>query len=150
MSKYNVDIGGNTLFGQILGYMYDKDIIGDKAWDAILEDSTEIVNSDSVMVPVEIIIGQCRSINFNDIMIALSKIIKDVKQDLVDKDKEIDKLVELKIQDKINNEYLDILTSIEEIHQLIHINKEKINHMYSKIEVENKNNNDTNNRSIWR
>lgn len=130
MSSYNVDIGGNTLFGQILEYMYNKDIINDIEWDEILEEAVEIVNSDTVFVPIEIKIGNCYSINFNDIMVALSKIIKETKQNLIDKDKGINESVESKIQDKISNEYTDIFNEIEGIHQLIHINKERIKQMY--------------------
>ena len=98
-----------------------------------IEELNDIVNE--LMASVHFSVNDVE-IDFDDIIIAFSDLFNEISQklELDSKTDEINKKIELGVQDKLDNEYLEIFDSVRAIHQLIEANRERIEHMYAPIE----------------
>lgn len=101
----------------------------------IVNKSESIISTNELMASVHFSVNNVE-IDFDDIIIAFSDLFNEISQklELDSKTDEINKKIELGVQDKLDNEYLEIFDSVRATHQLIEANRERIEHMYAPIE----------------
>lgn len=101
----------------------------------IVNQSESIISTNELMSSVHFSVNNVE-IDFDDIIIAFSDLFNEISQklELDSKTDEINKKIELGVQDKLDNEYLEIFDSVRATHQLIEANRERIEHMYAPIE----------------
>lgn len=128
MKTSKVPIDNGSLFNRLLLDACKKDDIN--TYYNILNKCDTIIENALLSTVVFSINGI--DIDFNNMLIAFSDLFKELCEtiNLQEREENINKLVEQKVQEKLDDEYYDIFSNISEIQTLIEINKERIENMY--------------------
>lgn len=135
LSKVNIATG--TVLRELLNNVANKDnsSLSIEELNDIVNKSESIISTNELMASVHFSVNNVE-IDFDDIIIAFSDLFNEISQklELDSKTDEINKKIELGVQNKLDNEYLEIFDSVRATHQLIEANRERIENMYAPIE----------------
>lgn len=141
LSKINIATG--TVLRELLNNIANKDnsSLSIEELNNIINNSESIISTEELMASVHFSVNNVE-IDFDDIIIAFSDLFNEISKKLEfdSKTDEINKKIDLGIQDKIDNEYLEIFDNIRATHQIIEANRERIENMYAPIDIETDNN----------
>lgn len=139
MKLSKVNIAEGTILRELLNTVAVKDnnSLTIEELNDIINKSESIIDSNELMSSVHFSVNGIE-MDFDDIIIAFSNLFSDISKKLEfdSKIEELNKKIDLGVQDKLDNEYEEIFNEVRAIHQLIESNRVKIEEMYSESSVD--------------